>query len=85
VLLALASRKHARGAGAGQLRELRDTIIGLLGEPGGAMCAECIAAALGQQVRVVIMTMLGFDDRGASLHGVCSSCHRQVRVIRRAV
>lgn len=67
------------------MRQLRETIIGLLREPGEAMCAECIAAALGQQVRVVIMTMLGFDDRVASFHGVCSGCDRRVRVIRRAV
>lgn len=84
MLPALASNKHRRRAGAGALRELRDTIIGLLREPGEAMCAECVAAALGQQVRVVMMTMLGFDDRVASFRGMCSSCHRRGRVIRRA-
>ncbi len=80
---ALASNKHARRAGAGALRELRETIVGLLREPGETLCAECVATALNQRVGVVMMTMLGLDERFASFHGVCSTCHRHVRVIKR--
>ena len=65
------------------MRELRETIMGLLRETDETVCAECVATALGQQVRVVTMVMLGLRDRIASFHGVCSTCHRHVRVIRR--
>jgi hypothetical protein len=65
------------------LRELRETIVGLLREPDQTLCAECVATALGQRVGVVMMNMLGLDERFASFHGVCSICHRHARVIRR--
>lgn len=65
------------------MRELRDTILGLLREPDETLCAECVATALGQQARVVIMIILGLRDRVASFQGVCSACHRHARVIRR--
>jgi Cyclic nucleotide-binding domain len=83
VLSALALNKQPRGAGADALRQLRDTILGLLREPNESLCAECVATALGQQVRVVIMSMLGLRDGVASVQGVCSTCHRHARVIRR--
>jgi hypothetical protein len=67
------------------LRELRDTIVGLLTEPHHTLCAECVATALGQRVGVVLMTILGLHDGVASFHGVCSTCHRYTRVIRREV
>jgi hypothetical protein len=82
--LALAPDKQPRRPGARTLRELRDTILGLLREPDETVCAECVATALGQQVRVVTMIMLGLRDRVASFQGVCSTCHRHARVIRRA-
>jgi hypothetical protein len=78
------TEKATRRTGAGALRELRETIIRLLGEPGETMCVECVAGALGRQVGIVMMTILGFDDRVASFHGVCSSCHGRALVIRRA-
>ena len=65
------------------MRELRDTILGLLREPDETMCAECVATALGQQVRVVIMTILGLRHGVTSFRGVCSTCHRYAHVIRR--
>lgn len=65
------------------MRELRDTLIGLLRGPGQTMCAECVAAALGQRVGVIMMTILGLPDRLTSCQGVCSTCHRPARVIRR--
>lgn len=65
------------------MRELRDTIIGLLRKPDETLCAECVATVLGQQVGVVIMTILGLRREVASFQGVCSTCHRHVRVIRR--
>jgi hypothetical protein len=79
----LALNKHARRGGAGALRELRETIIGLLGEPDETLCAECVATALGQRVGVVIMSILGLPDRFVSFQGVCSACHRHAPVIRR--
>lgn len=85
VLPALALNKQTRRAGAGALRELRETIIGLLREPEQTMCAECVAMALGKQIGIVMMTMLGLDDRFTSFQGVCSTCHRHARVIRREV
>src|SRR5689334_22139775 len=69
--------------GAEALREVRDTIVGLLREPDQAMCAECVAAALGQHVGVIMMIMLGLPDRLTSYHGRCSTCHRPARVVRR--
>lgn len=83
VLPALALNRHMRRVGAGAVRELRETILGLLREPDETMCAECIATALGQQVGTVLMTMLGLDHRVSSFHGVCSTCHRRARVIKR--
>jgi hypothetical protein len=83
VLPALALNKHPHRVGAGALRKLRDTILGLLREPDETMCVECVATALGQQVGVVIMTILGLRDGVASFQGVCSTCHRHARVIRR--
>ena len=65
------------------MQTLRDTIIGLLGEPDEIMCAECVAAALGQAVGVVMMNILGLRDRFISFQGVCSTCRRDTRVIRR--
>jgi hypothetical protein len=65
------------------LHKLRDTIVRLLREPDESVCAECIAAALGQAVGVVMMTILGLRDRVISFEGVCSTCHRYARVIRR--
>jgi len=63
------------------LRELRETMIRLLREPGQALCIECVATALGQQVSVVMMMMLGLHGRVASGEGVCSACHQRARVI----
>ena len=83
VLPALASNRHIRRVGTGALRELRETIVGLLRERDQALCAECVATVLGQQVGTVMMTMLGLDDRVASFQGVCSTCHRHARVVRR--
>jgi hypothetical protein len=83
VLPALALNRHMRRVGAGAVRELRETILGLLREPDETMCAECIATALGQQVGTVLMSMLGLDGRVSSFQGVCSACHRHARVIRR--
>jgi hypothetical protein len=79
----LALNKHTCRAGAGALRELRETIIGLLRERDETMCAECVATALGQRVGVVIMSILGVPDRFVSFQGVCSACHRHAPVIRR--
>lgn len=84
VLPALALNKHRRRTGAGALHELREIMIALLREPDETMCAECVATALGQQVGVVTMTMLGLPDRIASFQAVCSICHRYARVIRRS-
>jgi ADP-ribose pyrophosphatase YjhB (NUDIX family) len=83
VLPALASNKHTRRAGAGALRELRDTISGLLRQPDETLCAECVATVLGRPVGGVLMTILGLHGRLTSLHGVCSTCHRYTRVVRR--
>ena len=47
-LAALASIRHMRPIGAGGLQKLRDTIVRLLREPDESVCAECVAAALGQ-------------------------------------
>jgi hypothetical protein len=69
--------------GAGALRELRETIIGLLREIDETICAECVATTLGQSAGVVMMTILGLRDGVASVQGVCSACHRNTRVIRR--
>ena len=66
------------------MHELREIMIALLREPDETMCAECVATALGQQVGVVTMTMLGLPDRIASFQAVCSICHRYARVIRRS-
>jgi hypothetical protein len=82
-LAALASIRHMRPVGAGGLQKLRDTIVRLLSEPDESVCAECVAAALGQAVGVVMMTILGLHDRVISFEGVCSICHRYARVIRR--
>ena len=84
LLPALALNKHTPRTGVGALHEVREIIIALLREPHETMCVECVATALGQQVGVVMMTMLGLPDRGASFQGVCSTCHRYARVIRRA-
>ena len=83
VLPALASNKHTRRAGAGALRELRDTILGLLRQPDETLCAECVATVLGRPVGGVMMTILGLHERFASFQGVCSTCHRYARVVRR--
>ncbi len=53
------------------MHDVREIIIGLLREPDETMCVECVATALGQQVGVVMMTMLGLPDRVASFQGVC--------------
>ena len=82
---ALASIRHMRPVGAGGLHKLRDTIVRFLREPDESVCAECVAAALGQPVGVVMMTILGLHDRIISFQGVCSTCHRFARVIRRDV
>jgi len=82
---ALASIRHMRPVGAGDLHKLRDTIVRLLREPDESVCAECVAAALGQAVGAVMMTILGLHDRIISFEGVCSTCHRYARVIRRDV
>jgi len=84
VLPALALNKHTRRTGAGALHEVREIMIELLREPDETMCVECVATALGQQIGVVMMAMLGLPDRVASFQGVCSTCHRYARVIRRA-
>ena len=84
VLPALALNTHTRRTGTGPLHEVREIIIALLREPDETMCVECVATALDQQVGVVMMTMLGLPDRVASFQGVCSTCHRYARVIRRA-
>jgi hypothetical protein len=84
VLPALALNKPTRRTGTGALHEVREIIIALLREPDQTMCVECVATALGQQVGVVMMTMLGLPDPVASFQGVCSTCHRYARVIRRA-
>ena len=65
--------------------KLRDTIVRFLREPDESVCAECVAAALGQAVGVVMMTILGLHDRIISFQGVCPTCHRYARVIRRDV
>ena len=68
------------------MRALRETIVGLLREGDEALCAECVATALGQRVGIVMMMILGgLDERVASSQGVCSACHRHVRVIRREI
>ncbi len=84
-LAALASIRHMRPVGAEGLQKLRDTIVRLLREPDESVCAECVAAALGQAVGAVMMTILGLRDRVISFEGVCSTCHRYARVIRRDV
>jgi len=66
VLPALALNKHTRRTGTGALHEVREIIIALLREPDETMCVECVATALGQQVGVVMMTMLGLPHRVAS-------------------
>ncbi len=83
LLPALALNKHTRRPGPMLLHELRDTIIGLLRESEETICAECVATALGQRVGVVMMTILGLQDRFASFQGRCSICHRYARVIGR--
>jgi hypothetical protein len=80
---ALASNKRTRRAGAGALRELRDTIVGLLRQPDETLCAECVATVLGRPVGGVMMTILGLHERFTSFQGVCSTCHRYARVVRR--
>ncbi len=67
------------------MHKLRDTIVRFLREPDESVCAECVAAALGQTVGVVMMTILGLHDRIISFQGVCSTCHRYARVIKRDV
>lgn len=83
VLPALASIKHTHRARTGALRELRETMIGLVGDAHQTLCVECIAMALGQRVGVVMMAMLGLHGHVASFQGVCSTCHRLARVIGR--
>jgi hypothetical protein len=68
---------------AGILRQLRDTILGLLAGSYQAVCAECLATMLGRPVSMVMMTMLGLEGRVPSFRGVCSVCHRNARVIGR--
>lgn len=65
------------------MRELRNTILRLVGDSYETLCAECVATVLRQPVSVVMMTILGLEDRLASSHGVCSACHRYARVIGR--
>ena len=65
------------------MRELRDTIIGLLRQPKETVCAECVARALGRPVGGVMMTILGLHERVALVQGVCSICHRYARVVTR--
>ena len=65
------------------MRELRETMIGLLREQDETLCVECVATALEQRVSVVIMVMLGLHGRVVSFQGMCSACHRHARVIRR--
>ena len=81
--VALASSKHCRSPRLVVLRELRNTILGLVGDSDETLCAECVATLLRQPVNVVMMTILGLEDRLASSHGVCSTCHRYARVIGR--
>ena len=83
VLPALASNKHTRRAGGGALRELRDIIDELLRQPDEMLCAECVATVLGRPVGGVMMTILGLHERFTSFQGVCSTCHRYARVVRR--
>ena len=82
-VVALASSKHCHCPGVGFLRELRNTILGLVRDSYETLCAECVATVIRQPVSAVMMTILGLEDRLASSHGVCSTCHRYARVIRR--
>ena len=82
VLPALASNKHVRRAGAGALEKIRETIVRLFRESDESICAECVATVVGQAVGAVMMTVLGLRDRFISFQGVCSTCHRDTRVIR---
>ena len=66
------------------MRELRETIVTLIGRPGDVLCAECVATALGQSVGSVMMAILGLAGQVTSSHGVCSRCHRRALVIGRA-
>lgn len=65
------------------MRELRDTIIGLLRQPEKTLCAECVATALGRPVGGVMMTILGLHEQVALFQGMCSICHRYARVVKR--
>jgi hypothetical protein len=65
------------------MRQLRDTILALLAGAHETICAECVAAQLGQPVSVIMMTILGLGGRLNSFHGVCSVCHRNARVVGR--
>jgi len=82
VLRGLALNRHVRPDEGRVLRELRETIVGLLREPDQTICAECVATALGRQVGVVMMSILGLRGRVASFEGVCSTCHQPARVLR---
>ena len=64
------------------MQKPRDTIIRLLRESDESICAECVATVVGQAVGAVMMTVLGLRDRFISFQGVCSTCHRETRVIR---
>jgi hypothetical protein len=79
----LASNRHTQPRGLGAVRELRETILGLLEERGHTLCAECVATALGHSAGSVMMSILGLGGRVASFQGVCSACHRRARVIKR--
>lgn len=71
----LALSKHA-GPGAG-MRQLRVAILEFLAGDHETICAECVAAKLGQPVSVIIMSILGLGSRLNSFHGVCSVCRRR--------
>jgi hypothetical protein len=57
-------------------------ILALLAGAHETICAECVAAKLGQP-SVIIMSILGLGGRLNSFHGVCSVCHRNARVVGR--
>ena len=64
------------------MEKIRETIIRLFRESDECICAECVATVVGQAVGAVMMTVLGLRDRFISFQGMCSTCHRDTRVIR---
>jgi DNA-directed RNA polymerase subunit RPC12/RpoP len=63
---------------------LREVVIKFLEEHPGYVCAECTALSLGVPLHLTTMITLGLHraDGFETADGVCSRCHRLIRLIK---